>query len=168
MYNQPEIRYSKNLHEQKEQFIKDLPAYLEYLADIQAGITLTVDRYLTIPYYYQIVSPSRRGYDDVVVEPGSYRLRVFREYRGWHGAGPRLFDFDRRFVLDIHRTGILGNPVPYDVWFRNSQSLAHILKEQLTGSVEIVEDRRFPGTVRKITFTHSIVNEPCPEVRRTS
>ena len=160
MYNhQPEIRFSKNLHEQKEQFVKDLPAYFEYLADIQAGITLTADRYMTIPYYYQIVSPSRRIYDDVVVEPGTYRLRAFREDRGWHGAGPRLFDFDRRFVLDIHRTGILGNPVPYDVWFRNSQSLAHILKEQLTGSVEIVEDRRFPGTVNKLTFTHSCVTE---------
>ena len=79
MYNQPEIRYSKNLHEQKEQLFRDLPAYLEYLADIQAGITLTVDRYMTIPYYYQIVSHSRRSYDDVVVEPGSYRLRALRK-----------------------------------------------------------------------------------------
>ena len=157
MYNQPEIKYSKNLHEQKEQLVKDLPAYLEYLADIQAGITLTVDRHMMIPYCYQITSPSRRTYDNVVVKPGSYRLRAFREYRGWHNACTRLFDFDRRFVLDIYRTGILENPIPYDVWFNGSRGLAQILETHLIGSVEIVEDRRFPGTVRKLTFTHSNV-----------
>ena len=155
MRNQPEIRYSKNLHEQKEQLSEYLFAYLEHLADIQADITLTVDRHMVIPYYYQIVSPSRRACNDVVVKPGSYRLRAFREDRGWHNACHGLFDFDRRFVLDIHRTGILGNPVPYDVWFKDSQSLADILKTHLTGSIEIVENRLFPRTVNKLTFTHS-------------
>ena len=158
MYNQQEIRYSKNLHEQKEQLSENLFVYLEYLADIQAGITLTVDRHMIIPHCYQIVSPSRRTYDDVVVKPGSYRLRAFREDRGWHNARYRLFDFDRRFVLDIHKTG-LENPIPYDVWFKSSQSLAHILKTHLTGSIEIVENRLFPGTVIKLTFTHSNVAE---------
>lgn len=159
MHNQPEIRYSESLNEQKWQNSRDLVtylfAYLEHLADIQAGITLTVDRLMVIPYDYQIASPSRRTCDEVAVKPGTYRLRAFRENRGQRDECHRVFDFDRRFVLDMYRTGILGNPIPYEVWFRNSQCLAHILKEHFTGSVEIVEDRRFPGTVRKITFTHS-------------
>lgn len=155
MYNQPEIRYSKNLHVQKEQFVKDLSAYLEYLADIQAGITLTVDRPMVIDEVDQVVAPGRRRVREELVKPGSYRLRAFRRYHNWRNARPRLFDYEYCFVLDITKQGINGSEFQSEIWFENASTLEHILRMQFTGSVEIVKDRRFPGTVSKITFTHS-------------
>lgn len=138
-----------------EMFKYEFDKYLEHLADVQAGITLKVDRPMVIDEVDQIVAPGRRRVREELVKPGSYRLRAFRRYHDWRNARPVLFDYEYCFVLDITKQGINGSEFQSEIWFESATTLEHILRMQFAGVIEIARDNWLSGTT-KITYTRNI------------
>jgi hypothetical protein len=124
----------------------DFDKYLEHLAEIQAGITLKVDRPMLIDEVDQIVAPGRRRVCSELVKPGVYRLRAFRQYRSWSDARHLPFNYEYRFVLDVTKQGINGSEFQSEIWFENALTLHHVLKMQFNGVMEIDRDTWLPGT----------------------
>ena len=129
--------------------------YLEHLADIQAGISLKVDKPMLIDEVDQVVAPGRRRVRDELVKPGVYRLRAFRQYRRWYTSKPDPSDYEYCFVLDVTKQGILGSEFQSEIWFESATTLEHILRMQFAGVIEIDRDNWLPGTT-KITYTRNI------------
>ena len=139
-------KYPPECQEHLRIIIGEFDKYLEHLAEIQAGITLKVDRLMVIDAVAQIVAPGGRIVREEPVEPGVYRLRAFRQYRSWSNSRPGSFDYEYRFVLDVTKQGIDGSEFQSEIWFRSALALHHVLKMQFAGVMEIVGDTWLSGT----------------------